>query len=122
MIQLKISKTLLACLTAGLMLSGCATTHAPEVANAAKYLNPGGRKLVQKLSGPAASWFFDPATERAKHLLGQPARIPLPMKKALLTVILLAVSAVIVLVPIKKSVSSLFIDHDKTCVLRSGHR
>lgn len=77
---------------------------------------------VQKLSGPAASWFFDPATERAKHLLGQPARIPLPMKKALLTVILLAVSAVIVLVPIKKSVSSLFIDHDKTCVLRSGHR
>ena len=36
---------------------------------------------VQKLNGPAASWFFDPTTERAKHLLGQPARIPLPLKK-----------------------------------------
>lgn len=77
---------------------------------------------VQKLNGPAASWFFDPTTERAKRLLGQPARIPLPMKKAFLTVILLAVAAFVALVPVKKGVSSLFIDHDKTCVLRSGHK
>lgn len=75
---------------------------------------------VQKLNGPAASWFFDPTTERARHLLGQPARIPLPPRKAFLTIILLAISAFIALVPVKKSVSSLFINHDKTCVLRSG--
>jgi Zn-dependent protease with chaperone function len=76
---------------------------------------------VQKLNGPAASWFFDPTTERAKHLLGQPARISLPLKRAFLTFVLLAASAFIGLVPVKKSVSSLFINHDKTCVLRSGH-
>jgi Zn-dependent protease with chaperone function len=76
---------------------------------------------VQKLNGPAASWFFDPTTERAKHLLGQPARISLPLKRAFLTFVLLGASAFIGLVPVKKRVSSLFIDHDKTCVLRSGH-
>jgi len=77
---------------------------------------------VQKLNGPAASWFFDPTTERAKHLLGQPARIALPLKRASRTIILLVISAFIALVPVKKSVSSLFINHDKTCVLRSGHK
>ena len=66
MIQLKISKTLLACLTAGLMLSGCATTHAPEVANAAKYLNPGGRKLVTT-EGKVAEEAMDTA-ENCEHL------------------------------------------------------
>jgi len=76
---------------------------------------------VQKLNGPATSWFFDPTTERAKHLLGQPSRIPLPLRKAFLTIILLAIAAFIALVPVKKNVSSLFINHDKTCVLRSGH-
>ncbi len=76
---------------------------------------------VQKLNGPAASWFSDPTTVRANHLLGQPARIPLPLKRAFLTFALLAISAFVALVPVKKSVSSLFIDHDKTCVLRSGH-
>lgn len=76
---------------------------------------------VRKLDGPAASWFFDPTTERAKHLLGQPAGISLPLKKAFFTLVLLAISAFIALVPVKKSVSSLFINHDKTCVLRSGH-
>ena len=77
---------------------------------------------VQKVGGPAASWFFDPTTERAKHLLGQPASIPLPLKRALLTIILLLLSAFIALVPVKKSVASLFINHDKTCVMRSGHK
>jgi len=77
---------------------------------------------VQKINGPAASWFFDPTTERAKHLLGQPARIPMPLKMAFLTIVLLAITTMIALVPVKKSVSSLFIDHDKTCVLRSGHK
>jgi len=75
---------------------------------------------VQKLSGPAASWFFDPTAERAGHLLGQPSRIPLPLKRTFLTIILLAVLAFAALVPIKKGVTALFINHDKTCVLRSG--
>jgi len=75
---------------------------------------------VQKLNGPAASWFFDPTTERAKHLLGQPSRISLPLKKTFLTIVLLAITAMIALVPVKKSVSSLFINHDKTCVLRTS--
>lgn len=75
---------------------------------------------VQRFNGPAASWFFDPTTERAKYLLGQPSRIPLPLRRTFLTIILLAVAALIALVPVKKNVSSLFINHDKTCVLRSG--
>ena len=75
---------------------------------------------VKRLNGPAASWFFDSTTERAKHLLGQPSRIPLPLKKTFLTIVLLAMTAMIAMVPVKKSVSSLFINHDKTCVLRSG--
>jgi hypothetical protein len=75
---------------------------------------------VQKLNGPAASWFFDPTSVRAKHLLGQPARIALPLKRASRTIILLVISAFIALVPVKKSVSSLFIKHDKTCVLRTS--
>jgi len=76
---------------------------------------------VQRLNGPAASWFFDPTTERANQLLGQPSRIPLPLKKIFLTIVLLAITTIIALVPVKKSVSLLFINHDKTCVLRSGH-
>ena len=77
---------------------------------------------VRKLNGSAASWFFDPTTERAKHLLGQPARIPLPLKKTFLTIVLLAITAMIAMVPVRKGVSSMFINHDKTCVLRSGHK
>ena len=76
---------------------------------------------VQKLNGPAASWFFDPTTERAKQLLGQPATISLPLKRPSSRLVLLVITAFIALVPVKKSVSSLFIDHDKTCALRSGH-
>jgi Zn-dependent protease with chaperone function len=77
---------------------------------------------VQKLSGPAASWFFDPTAERAGRLLGQRSRVPLPLERAFLSLILLAVLAFVALVPVKKSVASLFINHDKTCVLRSGHK
>ncbi|MGA2533543.1 MAG: M56 family metallopeptidase [Candidatus Aminicenantales bacterium] len=77
---------------------------------------------VQKLHAPAASWFFDPTKERAGHLLGQPSRIPLPLKRTFLTMILLAVLAFVALVPVKKGVTSLFINHNKTCVLRSGHK
>jgi Zn-dependent protease with chaperone function len=77
---------------------------------------------VQRLNGSAASWFFDPTTERTRHLLGQPSRIPLPLKRTFLTIILLAASAFVALVPVKKGVTSLFINHDKTCVLRSGHK
>jgi hypothetical protein len=43
-----------------------------------------------------------------------------PKAKSFLTIILLAFTAMIALVPVNKSVSSLFINHDKTCVLRSG--
>jgi hypothetical protein len=75
---------------------------------------------VKRLNGLAASWFFDPTTERANQLLGQPSRIPLPLKKTFLTIVLLAITTIIALVPVKKSVSSLFINHDKTCDLRSG--
>lgn len=76
---------------------------------------------VQKINGPAASWFFDPTTERVRRLLGRPARLPLPLNKVAITVVLLAVTAMIALVPVKKSVSSLFIGHDRTCALRSAH-
>jgi Zn-dependent protease with chaperone function len=97
------------------------TADAYSISSQADPLDLVGSLLkVQKLNGPA-SWFFDPTTERAKHLLGQPARISLPLKRAFLTFVLLAASAFIGLVPVKKSVSSLFINHDKTCVLRSGH-
>jgi Zn-dependent protease with chaperone function len=98
------------------------TADAYSISSQADPLDLVGSLLkVQKLNGPAASWFFDPTTERAKHLLGQSARIRLPLKKASLTIILLAISAFIALVPVKKGVSSLFINHDKTCVLHSGH-
>jgi hypothetical protein len=40
--------------------------------------------------------------------------------KSSLSISLLAITTMIALVPVKKSVSSLFINHDKTCVLRSG--
>jgi len=98
------------------------TADAHSISSQADPLDLVGSLLkVQKLNGLEASWFFDPTTERAKHLLGQPAKIPLPLRKAFLTIILLVISAFIALVPIKKSVASLFINHDKTCVLRSGH-
>lgn len=95
------------------------TADAYSVSSQADPLDLVGSLLkVQKLNGPATSWFFDPTTERAKHLLGQPSRIPMPLKKTFLTIVLLAITTMIALIPVKKSVSSLFIKHDKTCVLR----
>ena len=75
---------------------------------------------VGRIGGPAASWFFDPATERIKHLLGERSSVRRPLARALITAVLLAVTTFIALVPIRKSLSSMFIEHDKTCVLRQG--
>jgi len=97
------------------------TADAYSVSSQADPLDLVGSLLkVQKFNGPAVSWFFDPTTERARRLLGRPSRIPLPIKRTSLTIVLLTITAMIALVPVKKSVSSLFINHDKTCVLRSG--
>lgn len=77
---------------------------------------------VQKLGGPAASWFFDPATERARHLLGERSRASLPLKRILATLVFLAIAVLVVMLPIRKNVTAMFINHDKTCVLSSDHR
>ncbi len=77
---------------------------------------------TSKLEGVHASWFFDPTTERIKRLLGEQARIVPTFKTIVLAGVLLALTAVITLVPLKKSLITLFIQHDQTCVLRAGHR
>jgi Zn-dependent protease with chaperone function len=77
---------------------------------------------VQKFSAPAASWFFDPTAERAKHLLGERSKIPLPVKRVILTIVFLAVSALVAGIPDRKSVTLMFIRHDKTCVLRADNK
>ena len=75
---------------------------------------------IQKLGGPAASRFFDPATERVGHLFGKRSKIRQPIARILLTVILLAGSAFLAFIPVQKTISSMFINHDKTCVLRTS--
>jgi hypothetical protein len=77
---------------------------------------------VQKVSGRAASWFLDPATERAKRLLGERSKMPLPFKRIFLSLVLLAVSAFIAFIPVKKNISLMFINHDNTCVLRTSRK
>jgi|GEM_PF-2071849 len=77
---------------------------------------------VQKFSGPAASWFFDPTIERARRLRGEPSKILPPLKRLILTLILLVASAFIALVPVKKSITLMFMNHDKTCTLRSDQQ
>lgn len=76
---------------------------------------------VQKIGGPAASWFFDPVTERVKRLLGERSNVRRPLARVLLSAVLLAATAFIAMVPVRKNISSMFIDHDKTCVLRKNH-
>jgi len=76
---------------------------------------------VRKIGGPAVSWFFDPANERVKRLLGEPSKVRRPVARVFLTAVLLAATAFIALVPVRKSMSSMFVDHDKTCVLRKSH-
>jgi len=76
---------------------------------------------VRRIGGPAASWFFDPATERVKCLFGERPVIRRPLARILLTAVLLATTAFLALVPDRKGLSSMFIEHDKTCVLRKSH-
>jgi len=75
---------------------------------------------VQKSGGLAASWFFDPTRERTRHLLGERVKIAWPVKRIVVSIILLATIAFLALVPVKRSLSSLFIEHDKTCLVRSS--
>jgi len=77
---------------------------------------------VRKLDSVQASWFFDPTTERIKRLLGERTRIVPSIKKIVLAIVLLAITAFIALVPLKKNLISMFISHDQTCVLRPGHK
>jgi hypothetical protein len=77
---------------------------------------------VRKLDGLQASWFVDPTTERVKRLLGVRTRIFPSFKKIVLAIVLLAITAFIALVPLKKNLISMFIRHDQTCVLRPGHK
>jgi Zn-dependent protease with chaperone function len=77
---------------------------------------------VQRLGGAATSWFFDPATERANHLLGERPTIRWPFKRILATLVLLIMAGFVVMVPIRKNVTAMFINHDKTCVLSPGHK
>ena len=76
---------------------------------------------ARKVDGLQASWFVDPTTERVKRLLGVRTRIFPSFKKIVLAIVLLAVTAFIALVPLKKNLISMFISHDQTCVLRPGH-
>lgn len=75
-----------------------------------------------KLDGLQASWFVDPTTERVKRLLGERTRIVPSFKKIVLATVLLAITAFIALVPLKKNLVSMFISHDQTCVLRPDHK
>jgi len=77
---------------------------------------------VRKLDGLQASWFVDPTTERVKRLLGLRTRIFPSFKKIVLAIVLLAITAFIALVPLKKNLISMFIRHDQTCVLRPDHK
>ena len=77
---------------------------------------------VRKFDDLQASWFLDPTTERVKRLLGERTRIFPSFKKIVLAIGLLAIMAFIALVPLKKSLIPMFIRHDQTCVLRSGHQ
>lgn len=97
------------------------TADARSVARQADPLDLASSLLkVRNFSAPAASWFSDPAAERARHLLGEPVKLSLPLKTVFLTVIVLAIVAAIAAFPVRRSVTAMFIDHDKTCVLNSG--
>ncbi len=74
---------------------------------------------VERLRGPAASWFFDPSSERLQYLLGAGSTVRRPFVRILLTAGALAIFALIALTPFDKSVSAAFMNHSKTCVMRS---
>jgi hypothetical protein len=65
---------------------------------------------VRDLNGLQASWF------------GKRTMIFPPFKKVILTVVLLAITTFIVLVPLKKNLVSMFVNHDQVCVLRQEHK
>jgi len=77
---------------------------------------------VRKLDDLQASWFFDPSTERVKRLLGVRTRIFPSFKKIVLAIVFLAITVLIALIPLKKNLISMFISHDRTCVLRLDHK
>lgn len=77
---------------------------------------------VRQLSGAGASMFFDPVLARAKNLTGEPSRISVPFKRLALAVIFLALSAFVVLVPMRKSVTAMFLDHDRVCILNQNRK
>lgn len=77
---------------------------------------------VRPLGGAGASMFFDPVLARAKNLAGEPLRISAPFKKLVLAVVFLVVSALIVMIPVRQSVTAMFVHHDQVCVLKTSHR
>jgi Zn-dependent protease with chaperone function len=74
---------------------------------------------VERSRGPAAAWFFDPSSERLQYLLGQGSTIRQPFARILLSALALAILVLISLAPFDKSVSAAFMNHDKTCAMRS---
>jgi Zn-dependent protease with chaperone function len=77
---------------------------------------------VRQLSGAGASMFFDPVLARARNLTGEPLRISAPFKKLVLAVVFLALSAFVVMIPVRKSVTAMFLEHDKACVLNADRK
>lgn len=77
---------------------------------------------VRQLGGAGASFLFDPTLERVKSLRGKHPGISLPLRKLALAAVFAAVSAFIVLAPVRKGVAAMFLDHDKVCVLNASHR
>ena len=77
---------------------------------------------VRKLNGLAASWFFDPTAERLKRLLGVRTTVRPPSTRVALTAAVLAVSVFLSLVPLKTSVTSMFINHHRTCAMRPDQK
>jgi Zn-dependent protease with chaperone function len=99
------------------------TADARSVEHSGDPTNVAGLLLkTSKLEGVHASWFFDPTTERVKRLLGEQTRIVPTFKTIVLAGVLLALMVFITLWPLKKSLVTLFIQHDQTCILRADHR
>lgn len=75
---------------------------------------------VRRLDRAAASWFSDPAGIRIRRLLGERKDVRAPLGRVLLSTAVLAVVVWLALVPVKKSLVDMFVNHDRVCVLRSG--
>jgi hypothetical protein len=68
-----------------------------------------------------ATVFEDPRSLAFTGGLLRPRIFP-SFKKIVLAIVLLAITAFIALAPLKKNLISMFIGHDQTCVLRTGHK